>query len=133
MKPVRILLVDDHPTIIDAIKYFFSHSSGCEIVGTANDEESALAQVRELHPDIILLDIQLSGMNGIEIIPKIRNIQPGVGIIILTMFDLNAYREAAQNAKVNGYVLKKNIGTNLLPEIVLVAQQVLAKNPDPER
>ena len=122
MKPIRLLLVDDNPTFLDMLDEFLQEKEDLLIVGTARESESAITQTQLLQPDVILLDIRMPGMNGLEAIPRLREALPGVGIVILTIYDLAPYRKAALAAGANEFVSKQDIFTRIVPSIRKVVQ-----------
>lgn len=89
--PVRILIADDHTLVRSGLKLILSAQADFELVGEAADGEETVARARELRPDVLLLDIGMPGMNGVEAARAIRQELPDVRIIVLTMFDDEAY------------------------------------------
>ncbi len=127
MEPVRILLVDDNPTFLRIATRFLEHERGGEVtvVGTASGGEEALAQAGRLRPHVILLDLMMPGISGLEIIPPLRAMLPDVGIIALTLLDTSSYCAAALAAGADRFVAKSAMSTDLLPAIqqVVLARQ----------
>ncbi|MBI4199224.1 MAG: response regulator transcription factor [Chloroflexi bacterium] len=124
MGPVSILLVDDNPTFLRILVRFLEvhHQNEVVIVGTAGGGEEALAKVQDLRPQVVLLDLAMPGLSGLEAIPRLRSTLPDVGIIALTLLDPNGYRKAALAAGANEFVAKATLATDLLPAIRRVAQ-----------
>ena len=119
MHPLSALLVDDNPVFLSAAAAFLRelHPDEVAVVGTASGGEEALAQIRRLSPRVVLLDLCMSGVSGLEVIPRVREAYPEVRIIVLTMLDTDAYRKAALAAGADGFVSKTTLETDLLPAI----------------
>jgi YesN/AraC family two-component response regulator len=117
MWPVRILLVDDNVTFLEAITRFLATQSGIEVVGWARSGHDALKLVQSLKPDLVLLDIVMPGMTGLEAAQQIKAQPDAPGVILLTLYDDLPYRTAAADAPVDGFVSKVDVGTQLLPLI----------------
>ena len=122
MKPISILLVDDNPTFWRIVTRFLQEHGDVMVAGTASGGEEALALARDLQPDIVLIDLAMPGLSGLETIPRLRAMLPAVGIIALTVLDINSYRQAALAAGANDFVPKASLDTDLLPAIRQVAQ-----------
>ena len=124
MNPVRVMLVDDSPILLRSVTDFLEQYDELVVVGTASSGEEALAQAEELRPQVILIDLRMPGMGGLEAIPRLRAMLPGAGIIAMTLHDVDVYREAALAAGADEFLVKKALGTELLPAIRRVAQNV---------
>jgi DNA-binding NarL/FixJ family response regulator len=96
-------------------------------VGTARGGKEALAQVRELQPDVTLIDLNMPGMNGVDTVRCLLDMMPQMGIIVLTLLDSAIYRRAALRAGADEFVAKASMPTDLLPAIRRVAQAKLAE------
>lgn len=127
MNQINVLHIDDSMMILDAVENYFQQFEDIGIIGRAQDGESALALARKIKPDIILLDINLPDINGIDLISPLRKTLPDVKFLVLTMHEGSAYRQAAQRAKADGYILKRNLGSELVPEIRRVANTIDAR------
>jgi DNA-binding NarL/FixJ family response regulator len=103
--PIRVLLVDDHPVYRIGLRNLLDGHADFEVVGDAADGETALVLVAELEPDLVLMDVGLPGMNGVEATRRIRERCPDIGVLILTMFDDDSVFDAVR-AGARGYVLK---------------------------
>lgn len=113
--PLRILLVDDNPYFLTAAEDFLQLWKQFEIVGTASDGQQALAKARELQPDIILLDLNLPGQSGLELIADFKQEHQGCIVVILTMQKNSAYHTASLEAGADGFVSKVNMQSELIP------------------
>ena len=105
MKPIKVLLVDDHQVVLEGLKRMLEMDKEIEVVGEAASGEEAIAQAQRLSPDIILMDIRMHGMGGIEAIHQLRAIHPAISIIVLTLYQ-DQYLAQAAEAGVVGYLLK---------------------------
>lgn len=105
-KAIRILIVDDHPVVQAGLTSMLMTHSSVEVVGAASNGKEALAMVRQHMPDVILLDLRMSGMTGIEVLHALREMKVATRAIVLTSFetDENIYR--AFEAGALGYLLK---------------------------
>ena len=132
MESVRVLLVDDNSTFLRIATRFLEQDHAAippaiprprvAVVGTAGGGEEALAQAERLSPHVILLDLMMPGVGGLEIIPRLRAILPNVGIIALTLLDTSSYRSAALAAGADVFIAKSAMSTDLLPAIQQVMQ-----------
>jgi two-component system nitrate/nitrite response regulator NarL len=121
---IRVLLVDDHEPFLRVATEFLQRHHELVVVGTAREGKEALALAQALRPQIILLDLNMPGLNGLETIPHLRVMLPQTGIIALTLLDPRTYRQAALAAGADDFVSKANLTTDLLPAIRRVAQTV---------
>jgi DNA-binding NarL/FixJ family response regulator len=118
---VRLVLVDDHTLFREGVASLLERAPDIDLVGEASSGEDALPLVGELAPDVVLMDLQMPGMGGIEATRRIVTDQPAVGIIILTMFEDDESVFAALKAGARGYVLKDADRGTLLRAIRAVA------------
>ena len=113
---LKILLIDDNRTFIAAVRHFLDRLDGVAVVGQAHDGKTALAHVREDMPDIVLLDIAMPGMNGLELARALRQAHTPPRIIFLSMHDNQEYRAAAQELDA-GFVSKADFVSELIPTL----------------
>jgi DNA-binding NarL/FixJ family response regulator len=118
---VKIIIVDDHPTIREGLKAILSSEKNIEIIGEASSGEEAVELVREKQPDIVLMDIRLPKMSGIETTRAIKNENPNVSVIILSMYDFEMYTVEAIRAGADGYLVKDASRALLLQAIWVIA------------
>lgn len=105
-KPIRLLLVEDQPTILQQQRRLLEAFDELEIVGSARDGDSALVLIRDLRPDVVLLDLGLPGLDGIGVIRQLRQEGIEVEILIYTIFDEEKRVLEAVRAGASGYLLK---------------------------
>ncbi|MDH7570383.1 MAG: response regulator transcription factor [Armatimonadota bacterium] len=119
---IRLLLADDHAVLRSGLRLLLSEQPDMEVVGEASDGEEAVAKTLELKPDMVLLDITMPGMGGLEALERIKKELPSVKVVILTMHDDESYMERIMTSGGSGYVLKKAADTELLCAIRAVQQ-----------
>lgn len=103
---IRILIVDDHPVVREGLVATLEDEADFRITGAVGSAEEALSVAATARPDVILLDLELPGLGGIEAIPQLTAALPGAGIIILTAYDTDERVLGAVRAGARGYVLK---------------------------
>ena len=122
MEPISVLLVDDNPAFLRTAARFLQHHDEIVLVGTAAGGKEGFEQCQKLKPDIVLVDLCMTDLPGLELIPQLRAALPRIGIIALTTMDVDAYRQAALAAGADDFVTKESITTDLLPAIRRVAE-----------
>jgi two-component system NarL family response regulator len=113
---IRVLIVDDHSIVRQGIRRILEEQQDIQVVGEAEDGLAAVEQAGELHPDVVLLDLQLPGLSGIEALPRLRAAHPGIEAILLTVFAQDEDVFEALKAGARGYLLK-----DATPDAVLTA------------
>jgi DNA-binding NarL/FixJ family response regulator len=103
---IRVLLVDDHVLVRDGLAVLLAGIGGFDIVGEAGTGEEALKQAQLLRPDVVLMDVRLPDIDGVEATRRIRAALPGTAVLMLTMYDDDATVFAAMQAGAQGYLLK---------------------------
>ena len=103
---IQVLLVDDHPIVRKGTKEMLEPYADLEVMGEASDGREALAFVSASRPDVILMDVSMPGMNGIEATQAIKKLTPSVAILVLTSYDDDAYVFALLEAGAAGYIMK---------------------------
>jgi len=120
MAELRILLADDHAMVRDGIKAMLASDPVLEIVGEAENGTEALAKIRKLRPDLVIIDVTMPPMNGTEVVNKIKRHQPGMKVIVLTMHKSEAHVRSALDAGADAYLLKEDAQPDLLAAIASV-------------
>jgi len=116
-KPLQVLLVEDNQTFATAVKDFLTLVNGVELVGHATNGPQAISLTLTLHPQLILMDIGLHGMNGFEIAGLVLDLADPPTVIFLSMHDGEAYRAKAKKLGADGFVSKNNFASDLFPLI----------------
>jgi DNA-binding NarL/FixJ family response regulator len=111
--PIRVVAVDDSPIVLSAVKAILEHVSGVVLVGTATDGYGAVRRVLELEPDLVLMDLSLPGMNGLEATRQIKARPRAPAVILVTADDTPESRAAARAAGTDGFVGKERLFTEL--------------------
>lgn len=122
MKPIRVLLVDDQPLFRQGLRTLLSVQPGIEIVGEAGQGEAAVQKARGLQPDVVLMDLRMPVMNGVEATRRIRAQEPRCQVIALTTFDDDENVFDALRAGAVGYLLKDAALPKLLEAIHVAAR-----------
>lgn len=103
---MRVLIADDHPVFRSGLRSMLEATLAAEVVGEADNGEQAVAAARQLRPDLVLMDVDMPTMNGIEATRTITTESPSVAVLVLTMFKDNETVVAAIRAGARGYLLK---------------------------
>jgi DNA-binding NarL/FixJ family response regulator len=102
----RILVVDDHPAIRHMLHTFLELNPGWQVCGEASDGLEAVMKTTDLHPDIVIMDLDMPRLNGIEATRRIHKLTPSTRVLILTLHENDVLLKIAQDSGANGYVLK---------------------------
>lgn len=122
MPIIKVLLVDDNALILQQIKELISTEPGLEVIGEVRNGLEAITEARALKPHLVLMDVKLPGQNGLEATRQLRAEMPELKVIMLTLFDVPIYRDAALANGAGDYVIKKRMRKELLPAIQRVMQ-----------
>jgi DNA-binding NarL/FixJ family response regulator len=117
INPVHILLVDDHPLVRDGLRARLAAVPGFVVVAEADCADNALAQAAAQHIDLVLMDINLRGMNGIELTARFHDVHPELAVLMLSMHNRAEYVSQAVKAGARGYVLKDAPATDIIDAI----------------
>ena len=117
MPKARVLLVDDHVVVRQGLKALFADEGDIEVIGEASNGREALDFLAELEPDVVLMDISMPGLNGIEATRQIQQRHPGVKVVVLSMHANEEYVFQVLQAGASGYVLKQSDSLEVLSAI----------------
>jgi len=117
MPTIKVLIADDNAKFIESVKKLLANDQDIEVIGEAREGKEAVLKAKELKPDIVLMDVRMPGMNGLEATRELNQIMPEVKTIILTIYDIDEYRDAAENSGAFGFVLKKSMRNKLIQTI----------------
>jgi DNA-binding NarL/FixJ family response regulator len=126
---IRILIVDDHPMVRQGLRSLLEVQADCEVVAEAADGLEALEKADRLSPDVILLDISMPRMNGLDACRLIRKTVPRSEVLIVTQHDSPQMMREALEAGARGYVVKANAGRDLLEAVEAVSQHKDSNSP----
>jgi DNA-binding NarL/FixJ family response regulator len=128
-QPIRVVLADDHAVVRKGIREFLEGEGDIIVLAEASDGDSTLALVQEHSPDIVVLDIQMPGRNGIEVTRALRTAGSPVAILIVTAYDDDPYIMAGIQAGANGYVLKSAAPDEIVRAVRAVHEGQSAVDP----
>ena len=120
--PLRVLIADDHPIYRSGLKLSLSSMDGFEVVGEASDGEEAVAATAALGPDVVVMDVNMPGLNGVDATRRITKADPEQAVLMLTMFDDADSVFAAMRAGARGYVVKGSGENEIVAAIRAVSQ-----------
>ncbi len=114
---IRLLLADDHAVLRAALRSLLNAEPDMEVVGEASDGREAITKVAELHPDVVLMDVTMPIMNGLEATRQIKQLEPAMKVLLLTMHESEEYLVWALQVGVSGYIPKKAADIDLVNAI----------------
>jgi DNA-binding NarL/FixJ family response regulator len=120
--PIRLLLVDDHPLFTEGLRELLAFHHDLDVVGVTDSADEALTQIGPLAPDVILMDLQMPGLDGVAATRRITAHHPATAVLALTMYDDDASVLAVLRAGARGYVLKGAHQAELVAAIRAVAR-----------
>lgn len=130
---IRVLLVDDHPIVREGLRTLLSDAPGVAVVGEAADGASAVALAMDLHPDVVLMDLVMPTMDGIEATRRIAQVSAGSRVLVLTSFSEDQRVRDAIQAGAAGYLMKDVLKDDLLRAIHSTAQGQPVLHPEAQR
>ncbi|TKK88005.1 response regulator transcription factor [Herbidospora galbida] len=119
---MKVLLADDHPLLRHGLRALLEQVGGAEVVGEASDGEEAVAMALSLNPDVVVMDLVMPGVGGLEATRRLIDQRPDLGVLVLTMSEDDASVFAALRAGARGYVLKGTAGEDFLAAVTAVAR-----------
>jgi DNA-binding NarL/FixJ family response regulator len=129
MSAIRVLIVDDHAILREGVRALLTPHQDLEVVGEASDGQEALEEVARLDPDVVLMDIAMPGLGGIETTLELKKQGRRARVLILSQYDDREYVRRLLKAGVSGYVLKRSAGAELAGAIRAVARGGLVLDP----
>lgn len=114
---INILIADDHDQVHQQVKFLLSSEENFQLIGAAKTGQEALQMARALRPDMVLMDIRMPGMNGIEAACQLKTEMPKLKVLFLTNYDLEIYRDVAKACGASAYILKGSMFNSLIPAI----------------
>lgn len=132
-RPTRVMVVDDHGIVRDGVTLRLDLVDEIDVVGEAEDGVAALKLAGELEPDVILMDVRMPRMDGIEATRRLHEFSPGTKIVILTTFDDRDFVRSAMDAGASGYLLKTATTTEIVSAIKSATEGKVALDPEAAR
>lgn len=129
MRTIRILLADDHAVLRAGLRLLLDTQNDMNVIGEASDGSEALSLCKILNPDLLILDLSMPGLGGLDALPLLRKHTPSTRILILTMHDDESYLKGALRSGAAGYVLKKAADSELLSAIRTVMRGEIYIHP----
>jgi DNA-binding NarL/FixJ family response regulator len=129
LSKIRILIADDHALVREGIRALLNLCDDLEVVGEASDGKEAIEATRRLDPDVVLMDINMPGLGGLEATLAIRNDNQRVKILVLTQYDDREYVSRFLKSGASGYILKKAAGSELASAVRAVHRGGLVLDP----
>lgn len=114
-QPIRTLVVDDSTAALHSICGFLKLQPNIEVIGTASDGREGLASARALHPHLVLIDVQMPVMNGIDATAQLRQDLPATRVVMVTVHDSPEVRRACRESGADGFIAKEHLDKELLP------------------
>jgi DNA-binding NarL/FixJ family response regulator len=129
MPETRILLADDHAVLRSGLRLLLEAEPDLKVVGEAGNGHEALALAQSLQPDLIVLDLTMPGLGGLEALPLLRTAAPAARILVLTMHDDEGYLRQALRGGASGYILKRAADVELLSAVRTVLRGEVYVHP----
>lgn len=111
---ITVFLADDHAVVRDGLRFLLEAQHDIQVVGDAADGREAVRRAVQLHPNVVIMDIAMPGLNGIEAAQQIRQADPSIQVIILSMYSTLEHVSRALEAGVRGYLLKESAGSEVV-------------------
>jgi two-component system response regulator NreC len=130
MNAIRVVMIEDHPLVLEAVKQLFVNRKDMTVIDCVSTGEEGVALVREKRPDVVILDISLPDVSGLDLCPLILEIAPETKVVFLSMHDQESYVRRALNSGAMGYVLKTDRPDRLLDAIDTVMKSKYYLSPE---
>lgn len=130
---IRVLIADDHRLVRESLVTVLESAGCCQMVGQAADGQQALALCAELHPDVAIIDLSMPGLNGLEVVRRLREQSPRTRTLVLTMHDDEEYLLQAVRAGASGFMLKDSPASELIEAIRNIAHGQVHFSPEASR
>jgi DNA-binding NarL/FixJ family response regulator len=125
-----VLIADDHALVRDGVRALLAEAQDVEVVGEAADGAAAIEECQRLRPDLVLMDVNMPGLGGLEATLQIRKELPDIKVLVLTQYEDREYVRRFLKLGVSGYVLKKAAGAELVAAVRAAAKGGLVLDPD---
>ncbi len=122
MSKIKVMIVDDHSLVREGISALLKFHDDVEVIGEASDGREAIEAASRLRPDVILMDIAMPGLGGLEATLEIKRRHPDIKVLVLSQYDDREYVSRFLKANVSGYILKRAVGGELITAIRAVAK-----------
>jgi DNA-binding NarL/FixJ family response regulator len=119
--PISVLIADDHAIVRDGLRVLIQAREELRVVGEAENGVDAVRRVREMHPNVVIMDIAMPDLNGVEATRQIQRVSPATKVIILSMYGSREHISRALSAGASGYLLKRSAGPELIEAIRVVS------------
>ena len=129
MPKLRIFLADDHAVVREGLKALINGHAGMEVVGEAGDGRTACAKAEEIRPDVVVMDVSMPELNGLEATRELRSRCPDVKVLALTVHEERSYLRDLIEAGASGYVLKRSAAEDLVHAVQVVARGDMYLDP----
>lgn len=113
-KKKTVFIVDDHPLLRQGLALLINREQDLAVCGEAEEAQTAIKEITQKKPDILIVDISLNGPDGLDLLKNIRMLYPGLPVLILSMHDESIYAERALRARANGYIMKQEATEKVL-------------------
>lgn len=120
--PVRVALVDDDPFVLTALRSYLASSERIEVLSTFTSATDALAFLRQVPVNVLLTDVRMPGMDGLELLARVRRDHPGTAVVVLTSFDDDAALLTSLSASAHGFLLKDSAPEEIVRAVLAAAE-----------
>ncbi|MGR3293950.1 MAG: response regulator, partial [Candidatus Scalindua sp.] len=129
MSKIKVLLADDHTIVRQGLRALLDSQEDIEVVGEAEDGRQAFEKTKELVPDVVVIDITMPNLNGVEATRQIKKLNPEIKVLVLTVHDNEEYVHQILQAGASGYLLKESAVSDLISAINAVKKGDIFLSP----